>query len=265
MVPEASRLAQLQYVSVAGTLLNKQYITLDPNSGTRSTKLAPNGGAYFVEPGDGDLHFCVGGAALQPAIACELQGAAPWVSMFNQARGQAATVAGFFRCLFEHPGFDPLDDAHIFELHPVRAVVLGGKPQAFDVAIPDQKSIHTWDSPYPLSQQDSQVTVRYDAGTDTLTFEGMQGKDENYVSVSGKVSNINLNANSQAPASFALDSPQVGHPLTVYCLQGTNAARQLRGLTSQSVSMVGLRNIDLPQALKGSYVIGLLGVDIQQA
>ena len=265
VVPRASELPAPMEVTVAGTLLSKQYISLHAKTGKRATKLAANGGAYYVEPGDGDIHFCLGAEPLAPGITCELQGGAPWVGLFNQSRGSAVTVDGLFRCLFEHPGFSPGDDAHIFEVHPVRAVQIAGTPHSFGVAIPDQKSIHTWDKPHPLNQQDSQVKVSYDAPRDTLTFTGMEGEDENYVQVSGGVSAINLVPGGRAPSSFTIDSPQVGHPLEVYCLQGTNAALQLSKLASKKATLVGLRNIDLGQAMKNRYVIDLLGIDIQPA
>ena len=93
----------------------------------------------------------------------------------------------------------------------------------------------------------------------------MEGEDENFVRISGGVSAINLGPGGRAPSSFTIDSPQVGHPLEVYCLQGTNAALQLSKLASKKATLVGLRNIDLGQAKKISDVIALLWIDIQRA
>jgi hypothetical protein len=262
VVPNASALATLQDVTVTGTLLKKQLVTLDPISGRRRVSLGANKGAFSIES-DGDLHFCLGGLPLQPHVTCELQNAKAWLSTFQAAVGQPISVAGFFRCLFEHPGFDPQDDAHIFEIHPVRGVGLGGQILAFNVDIPEQRSIHTWTSPHPLNDQDGRVRVAYGKGKDTWTFTNMDGKDENYVRVSGEITNINQNVAGGTPATFTLSSPDIGHPIQTLCLQGTTAARQLRQLASSSVSMIALRNIDLRQALANQYVINLLAIDIQ--
>jgi hypothetical protein len=261
-VPNASRLAQLQDVSVSGILLPKQIIKLDPRTNQRTVSTDPGG--YRIET-DGDLHFDLGVRPQQPHITCELQKATAWLSTFNRSVGKQTVVEGFFRCLFEHPGFDPIDDAHIFEVHPVRAVTIAGQIQSFDVGIPDQKSIHTWTSPNSLNKQDRAITVNYDRSSDALTFKGMDGKDENYVIVTGSVSNIQSGPTGGLAASFTLNSPDIGHPIQVYCLQGTTAALQLKQLKKTNVSMVVLRNIDLLQAVMGRYVINLLGIDIQPA
>src|SRR5256885_518372 len=224
-VPNASALAALQDVTVTGNLLKKQVIALDSIAGRRQVSLGARRGTYGIET-DGDLHFCLGVRPLQPHITCELQNAKAWLATFQSAVGQPISVAGFFRCLFEHPGFDSNDDAHIFEIHPVRAVTLGGQILTTNVDIPEQRSIHTWTSPHPLNDQDGRLGVG-------------------------------------APATFTLTSPDVGHPIRTICLQGTTAARQLRQLASTSVSMVALRNIDLRQALANQYVINLLAIDIQ--
>jgi len=255
-------LAALQDVTVSGTLFRKQVIALDPTTGRRQVSLGARGGLYSIES-DGDLHFCLGALPLQPHITCELQNAKAWLTAFQAAVGQPISVAGFFRCLFEHPGFDAIDDAHVFEIHPVRAVTLGGRILTFNVDIPEQRSIHTWTSPHPLNDQDGRIRVVYDRGKDILTLTNMDGKDENYVRVAGLISNVNLNVGGGAPATFTLTSPDVGHPIQTLCLPGTTAARQLRQLASTSVNMVALRNIDLRQALANQYVINLLAIDIQ--
>ena len=265
VVPHASRLAGLQEVTVSGTLLKKQFIRINPWTHHRTVLPAKGGGGYTKQAADGDLHFCLGVKPLRPHIVCELQNAKAWLLLFNQSIGQTIAVSGFFRCLFEHPGFRANDDAHIFEIHPVRAVNLGGHLYSFDVDVPEQKSIHTWTRPHPLNDQDGRIRVRYDKTADTLTFTGMDGMDKNYVRVSGRASAVKLNANGQRPALFTFTSPEIGHPLQVYCLQGTRAARELRALKSPRVSLVALRNIDLAQALKNRYVINLLAIDIASA
>lgn len=264
-VPGAARLAGLQDITVNGKLLKKQLVRLDKQTNRRKPMLTANNGQYRIESGDGDLHFCVGARQLQPHIACELQNAKAWLAAFNGSIGNPISVSGFFRCMFEHPGFRSNDDAHIFEIHPVRAVNLAGSIQAFDVDVPEQNAIHTWNDPHPLNDQDNAIKVSYDNPSDTLTFTGMQGQDENYVRVPGAVSNLKLNLGGQAPATFTFTSDEIGHPIQALCLQGTSAAHQLRTLSQPNVTMVVLRNIDLAQALEGKYVISLLGIDIQES
>ncbi|HYM39396.1 MAG TPA: hypothetical protein VEY12_04520 [Thermoplasmata archaeon] len=261
LVPKASSLAILQDVTVGGTLLAKQVVSLNPATGRRTVALGANGGKYGIEA-DGDLHFCVGGRALTPHVTCELQHATAWLPTFQAAIGTAMSASGWFRCLFEHPGFAANDDAHIFEIHPVRAVALAGVSQAFDVDLPDPASIHTWTSPHPLNVQDGKIRASYDRAADTLTFTNMDGQDENYVSVPGAVSQVTPGAGG-APSTCTLTSPDIGHPIEVIALAGTRAARQLASLAAVNVTLVGLRNIDLRQALTGRYVINLLAIDIQ--
>jgi hypothetical protein len=267
IVKKASQLAALQEVTVTGTLLKKQLVTLDLQTGKRTAKLAAHDGKYTISAGDGDLHFCLGNKQLNPHIACELQNAKAFLATFNDAVGTKISVTGFFRCLFEHPGFRANDDAHCFEIHPVRAVTLNGQTQPFDVDVPDQDSIHTWLDPHPLNNQDGRIKVKYDKATDTLTFSDMDGQDENYVQVSGTISKIKISA-AAGLSSFTLDSADIGHPIKVYCMQGTTAATQLKALKQSGatkVDMVGLRNIDLPEALKNRYTINLLGISIKDA
>ena len=261
IVPKASILAGLQDLTVSGTLLKRQVVTLDEKTNRRTAKLL-GGGGYTKQEADGDVHFAVGRKQFQPHIACELQNAQAFLSLFNQAIGKTISTSGFFRCLFEHPGFHRNDDAHIFEIHPVRAVSLAGGVHAVNVDIPEQKSIHPWDKPLP---QDSRITVTYDKAKDTLTFTGMDGMDTNYVHVKGDVSAVTLNVTGGAPAFFTFVSPDLGLAFQVYCLQGTTAARQLRQLKTPAITMIALRNIDLAQALKKKYTINLLAIDIQTA
>ncbi len=261
VVPKASALAALQDVTVSGTLLAKQVIALDPATGRRTVSLGANGGKYGVEA-DGDLHFCLGGRALAPHITCELQHAASWLPTFQAGIGTANSASGWFRCLFEHPGFDANDDAHIFEIHPVRAVTLAGVSQTFDVGIPEPAAIHTWTTPHPLNVQDGRIRVSYDRALDTLTFTDMDGQDENYVSVPGGVSQVQRGVGG-APSTFTLTSADIGHPIQVLTLPGTRADRQLASIQSGNVTLIALRGINLLQALANRYVIDLLAIDIQ--
>lgn len=262
VVPNASALAALQDVPVGGTLLSKQVIAIDPASGARTVSLAAGGGAYRIEA-DGDLHFCLGAKPLQPHITCEVQHAAAWLSTFQGSVGMQVVATGYFRCLFEHPGFEANDDAHIFELHPVHSVAFSRAPQSFDVGLPDPASIHTWTSPRPLNDQDDKIRVTYDRGSDTLSFANMDGQDENYVRVPGTASHLQPSPGGTAPGSFTLTSPDIGHPIQVIVLVGTNAASQFAHLSPSNITLVGLRSIDLGQALAGRYVIRLIAIDIQ--
>ncbi len=260
VVPSASQLAQLQEVSVTGRLLPKQFIAIDSKTSRRTISADSKG--YTINPNDGDLHLDIGPTILQPHITCELQAATPFLSTFTSAVSQQVTIGGFFRCLFEHPGFATNDDAHVFEVHPVTQATVAGKALTFDVGIPDQQSIHTWTSPHLLNAQDNRIQVRYDQSNDTLTFSGMDGSDENYVRVSGTISQLQL---SGGLATFVLSSQDIGHSVRVMCLQESNSRKQLVALKGSKVSMVGLRNIDLAQALQGRYIINLLGIDIAPA
>ncbi len=261
-VPGASKFAQLQEISITGELLPRQFIAIDLKTNKRTVSAHPDG--YSINPNDGDLHLAIGPARLQPHITCELQAATRFLSTFKRAVGQQIAIGGFFRCLFEHPGFAADDDAHIFEIHPVTQAAVAGKTLSFEIGIPDQQSIHTWTNPRPLNVQDKKIQVNYDQTSDALTFSGMDGSDENYVRVGGMISQVQLN-NIGGPATFVLSSPEIGHSVRVFCLQGSKARKQLNSLKGSKVSMVGLRNIDLAEALKSRYTINLLGIDIQAA
>ncbi len=259
VIPKASSFAGLREVTVSGTLLKKQFVTLDPASGKRTVALGKNNGAYDINTQDGDLHFCLGTAQGTPHIACELQNAKDWLAEFNAAQGESVSVTGFFRCMFEHPGVRSNDDAHVFEIHPVRVVAFPAKTQPWDVGVPDQQSLHTWGT--RLSQQDAKISVAYDKSKDTLTFSGMGDGDTNYVfGLQGRVSSIALNASSPDPASFTFDSPPIGHPVQVFCLKGTSAALQLAQLKGTTTTLTALRNVDLGAALQNRYVIDLLAI-----
>ena len=258
-IPSASKLIALGDVTVSGSLLHKQFAQLDPASNQRTY----TEGSYQVSS-DGDLHFCLGTADGQPHLACELQNARAFVQTFTGAIGETISVSGFFRCLFEHPGFRSNDDAHIFEVHPVRAVALGGGAiQAFGVDKPDPASIHTWTVPHNLNDQDNRIQVTYDQPADVLTFTGMDGMDENYVQVSGTISAISDNPAAPSPATFTFSSADIGRDIEVFALEGTNAIGQLRQVGPAEVTMAGLRNIDLQAALDGRYVITMLAIDLQ--
>ncbi len=257
--PNASKLAQIQEVSAKGTLLPRQRITLDHRTNKRTMTRNPAG--YEVDKKDGDLHLNLGTRSLQPHITCEVQNARPSLQFLNAAVGKPVVISGFFRCLFEHPGFDPADNAHIFEIHPVRAVSVSGKIQSFDIATPDQDSIEET-SPEALIEQDKKIQVSYNSTTDTLTFTGMEGRDENYVRLGGTMSQVSSDQN-EGPASFLLTGTQLASSISVVSLQGTAATGQLNHMRGSEIEMIALRNIDLRSALDNRYVTKLLAIDIQ--
>jgi hypothetical protein len=249
-VPHVSMLTGLREVTVSGQLLPKQVVALDLQSGKRTASQLGNG-LYKTSP-DGDVHLCLGTAPGEVHIACEVQNAKAWAATFNNAIGHDIVVTGFFRCLFEHPGFRSNDDAHIFEVHPVRAVTIGGTVIPFDVDIPDQASIHSWTAPHDLNVQDGKIQVVADAGKDAVQFSRMDGADENYVHVSGAVTNIQITDALSGPARCEFSSAEIGHPLEAVCLQATRAIKQLGQVgEGATVNVVAIRNIDLDQAAKG--------------
>ncbi len=261
VVPGASSLASLRDVAVSGTLLKKQVIAIDPRTEKRTVSLGAKGGTCRFEA-DGDLHFCLGVNQLQPHNTCEVQHAAAWLSTFQGSVGQPIVATGFLRCLFEHPGFRPNDDAHIFAIQPVYRVRLTGQSPNFEV-LPDPGSIHTWLSPHPLNLQDEKIRVTYDEKADSLTFTNMDGQDENYVRVPGTMGQVLPRSGGVVHDSFTLTSPDIGHPIQVFVLEGTNAAAQMGQLAAADIVLVALRGIEITQALAGKYVIRLLAVDIQ--
>jgi len=275
IVPRASALAKLQDVTVSGRLLKKQLTTIDPKTNKRTWRLGSKGtGQYEIEKGDGDLHFCLGTQQSKPHIPCELQEARAALAAFQGAVGKTIQVSGFFRCLFEHSGFFGPADAHIFEIHPVGTVNLGAGIIRSDVAVPEPAAVHPWGHPVDpndptslLNPLDAKMRVRYDRKTDTLTFTGMGLRDHNYVSVTGTVTNVQLRTTSLEPATFTFTSPDIPKPKTVLCLKGSKAYLKLRALPKGKpvkVDLIGLRNIDLNQALQSRYVINLLGIDIHK-
>ena len=261
-VPHASAFESLREVTVSGQLLPKQVVALDLKTGKRTASQLGDG-SYKTSP-DGDIHVCLGTKPGQVHIACEVQNAKAFAALFNGSIGHPIVVTGFFRCLFEHPGFRSNDDAHIFEVHPVRAVTVGGHVIPFDVDIPDQASIHTWTAPHNLNVQDSKIQVSSNAAKDSLTFSQMDGQDENYVSVSGTITHIQTSDALSGPATFAFTSTDIGHPIEGICLQATRAIKQLAQIgAGATVNMIALRNIDLAKSVRNQYVISLLAIDIQ--
>ena len=262
IMKHASVLAQLRDITMRGVLIHKQ-LTHIGAKGQRS--YTPAGGTAYSVEADGDIHFSLGTKENAPHVPCELQHGHNYLNTINGAIGRTVVVSGFFRCLFEHPGFDPAVDAHVCEIHPVRAIDLGNGTLTFDVAKPDAPAIHSWKSPHDLNAADGAVRVSYDAASDSLTFEHIQGLDTNYVLVSGSIKSIDLRPNSPEPAQFAFTSPDItAGPVDVFCLKGTGAAAELELLKDGvTIDLIGLRNIDLTQAMRNTFVINLLGIDIQ--
>jgi hypothetical protein len=254
-----SVLAQLRDVTVPGTLIHKQLVQIGANGQRTYTP-----GAQYAIEADGDVHFSIGTKENAPHDPCELQHGHDYLARINGMIGQQVVVSGFFRCLFEHPGFAGNVDAHICEIHPVRAIQMTSGTLTFDVARPDPQSIHPWSS--ALNTQDKNAKVTYDRATDTATFEKVHGMDTNYVQVSGTISNIDLKKTTPEPVQFTFASPDITRgPVNVFCLKGTNAAGQLETLTDGTkVALLGLRNIELAEVMNNHYAINMLGIDIQK-
>jgi hypothetical protein len=253
-----SILAKLRDVTVAGILIHKQLASIDANGKRTYSPPQP----YGIE-GDGDVHFSLGTKENAAHVPCEVQHGHDYLATINSTIGKQVVVSGFFRCLFEHPGFAAHVDAHICEIHPVRALQLPTGTLTFDVARPDAPAIHPWRP--TVNTQDAAVQVTYDDRTDTATFDKVHGMDTNYVQVSGTLNSIDLKKTSPEPAQCTFTSPDIAAgPIDVFCLKGTNAAGQLELLKKGAqVDLLGLRNIDLTQVMKNRYVINMLGIDIQ--
>ena len=262
VLQRASRLVGVEQVTVSGRLLKNQIIHADPKTGRRRIVLGPERGKYIIRE-DGSLRFCLGVKQFQSHISCELTEGAALALLLNKTVGQKVTVSGFLHCLFDEPGFQPTEDAHLFQIHPVRAISLSGSLLSFDSAAPGRSAVQEWTS--TLSERDDRIQVQYWKGTDTLVFSNVGGREQRYVRVSGGIRNLKLNLNRNRAAWFTFDSPQIGKPVRVSCLQGTNAASQLQNLQSDRVSMVALRHVDLNEALKDRYAIRLLAIDMQHA
>lgn len=71
---------------------------------------------------------------LGPNIDLRISGSTAFVSKFNQSIGKPISVSGFFRCLFEHPGFRGNDD-------PVQAYCLHGTNAASQIAKLQKKNV----------------------------------------------------------------------------------------------------------------------------
>jgi hypothetical protein len=255
-----SVLAQLRDVTVPGVLIHKQLVQI--GAGGQRSYNPPQGTTYGIQ-GDGDVHFSLGTKENAPHVPCEVQHGHDYLATINGAIGKSVTVSGFFRCLFEHPGFAGNVDAHICEIHPVRALNLPTGTLTFDVARPDPPAIHPWKP--SLNAEDAAVVATYDRGADAVTFEKVHGMDTNYVQLSGTVTNIDVKRTSPEPAQCTFESPDItSGPISVFCLKGSNAAGQLEVLKNGArVDLLGLRNIDLTQAMQNRYKINLLGIDIQ--
>src|SRR5205823_11717859 len=109
-----------------GPLLKNQLMTWDPRLVRRRVSIGKRGGQYLLKD-EGSLEFSIGVKSLQAHIVYRLQDAAAWLLRFNQSVGQKISVGGFLRCTFDNPGFRTGDNARMFEIHPVRAVEIGGE------------------------------------------------------------------------------------------------------------------------------------------
>jgi hypothetical protein len=264
-IPSASQLRDLclKELTVDGALLNKQLTHIDINSQARTWRYPANSNTYDHMEADGDIHFALGTETLHPHVPCEIQnGTQNLLDTLNNSIGQPISVTGFFRCLFEHPGYWGNTDAHIFEIHPVGNMAINGQNFSFDVGKPDPQATRPWSS--RIADQDGKVEVQYDSVNDILNFTSTGRMDTNYVQVGGKISNIQLDSNEDGISTFSFDSQEIGYIMKGLCLRNTNAYTQLGQINDGAVvNLLGLRNIDLDSAINNQqYVINLLAVDI---
>ncbi len=235
VIPEASRLAKIQESTVRGILLRNQLVEMRMLK--RRLLIGKRGGQYLPRE-DGSLEFCLGVRSLQPHIVCRLHDASPWLLRFNEAIGRRISVGGFLRCSFNHPGFGVHENAHVFEIHPVRTVEIDGELQSFELNVPNS-AVQDWTA--ELNEIDERRQVQYWKGSDTLEFSHVEVEKHEYVGVTGHVCDIKLNLSTGRPAWFILTSTDIARQVKVTCLQGTRVARQLRDLTSTQITVIGLR------------------------
>lgn len=261
VIPQASQLVKIQEITVRGRLLKNQVVTWNPRAMKRRITVGKRGGLYALQE-DGSLEFGIGVKPLQSHIVCRLQDAAAYLLRFNQSIGHKVSVSGFLRCSFNSPGFDPRENAHIFEIHPVRTVEIDGELHSVELHAPTS-SVQDWNP--DLSSLDERRKVRYWKGSDMLVFSQLDVEGQQYVRLAGRVSDITLNVSANRPAWFMLENAEIGRQVKVTCLQGTRAVRQLRALDSTEIRVIGLRSIDLAKALEDRYRINLVAIDIQPA
>ena len=199
LLPDASKLAGIQQITVTETLLKNQIVRLyggeyepvwrrpptvplDTLLAKRRIAVVKGGGHYSIRD-DGSLNVCLGIRQLQPHIVCRFQRGLDWQWLFNQAVGERITVSGFLRCSFAEVGFQRDHDAHIFEIHPVHAASIRGELHSIEAAIPEPDRIQMWTS--ELSSRDAQIRVQYWKGSDILVFRKIEGENASYVRLVG--------------------------------------------------------------------------------
>jgi hypothetical protein len=170
-------------------------------------------------------------------------------------------VSGILRCSFAEAGIQRDHDAHIFEIHPVQAVNLAGELHGLEIPKPDLAEQWTTG----LSVRDAQIKVQYWKGSDILVFRNVEGQDPDYVRLVGRLLNKVLIGSRNRMGRLTVTNAEVNRRTHVFCLPGTRAARQLRALKSSEVSIVGLRSIDIREALRDRFVVNLVAIDIQPA
>jgi hypothetical protein len=127
------------------------------------------------------------------------------------------------------------ENAHIFEIHPVRTLEIDGELHSVELIAPTF-SIQDWIR--ELRSLGERCKVRYWKGSDTFVFSHVDVEEQHYVRVAGSVSDLTLNASTNRPAWFMLENAEIGRQMQVTCLQGTRAVRQLRDLDSTKISLI---------------------------
>ena len=257
MIPNASRVAKIQEVTIRGTVLRPQTAHWNPRTLRHRFVLGRSKDRYALF-NDGSLSFFIGVKSLQPHITCVISDGDGVLSQINSV-GAKVTITGFLRSSFEYPGFQSTANARIFEVNPIRSLEVDGEVWTFDLSHPSV--VRDWTA--ELNETDERRKVQYWKGRDTFVFSNIGTEERGFFRVTGDVHDIKLNNGTSRPAWFVLNKENASRQIRVTCLQGTRPARVLRTLRSERVSVIGLRSLDLVRALEDRYRINLIAFDLE--
>jgi hypothetical protein len=237
MIPNASRLAKIQGITIRGTVLRPQTAHWDPRT-LRQRLVSGRSKDRYIQLHDGSLSFFIGVKSLQPHVTCVMSDGEAVLSQINSV-GAKVTITGFLRSSFEYPGLESTDNARIFEVNPIRTLEVDGEVWTFDLSHPSL--VRNW--PAELNEADERRKVQYWKGRDTFVFSNIGTEERGFFRVTGEVHDIKLNNGTSRPAWFVLNKGNATRQIRVTCLQGTRPARALRTLKSAPNS-VRCRRLD---------------------
>lgn len=133
-IPKASELAKIQEITVRGILLRSQLMMWNARIMKRQLSIGKHGGRYKLED-DSSLEFCLGVKSLQPHVVCRLPDATAYLPALQSGNRAENCGHRFLRCSFSKSGFVPQDNAHIFEIRPVRTVEIDGELHSFELDV----------------------------------------------------------------------------------------------------------------------------------